>query len=99
MNAKKIFDKLVSIASGYSIRLSGSLYPGRKNRGIPGELLEKHLTLEEREELKNLSSKDIADMETVQRDVLNYTAYAYPENTTTVHKLFPIEKEEDDDDE
>jgi hypothetical protein len=81
MNAKDIFEKLVSIAHGYSFRLSSMLGHGRGNRGTPGELLNR-LTAEEREELRNLTSKDVTD---ANRSVLNSMLGSYPESTTTIH--------------
>lgn len=81
MNAKDVFEKLKTIAQGYSWRLSGSLR--RKPVGTPGELLNQ-LTQEEREELKNLKPEDIKDAD---RSVLNYMLGTYPESTTTIHPI------------
>jgi len=87
MNAKEIFEKLVQRAGGFFA--SSSLR--RKPIGKPGELVER-LSPEEREELKNLTSKDIA--KEADRNILWYMAGAYPENTTTVH-THSIKKEEE----
>lgn len=81
MKAKDVFEKLKTIAQGYSWRLSGSL--GRKPNGTPGELLKK-LSPEELEELKNLTADDIKDAD---RSVLNYMLGSYPESTTTIHPI------------
>jgi hypothetical protein len=75
MNAKEIFEKLVQRAWFYA----GVLSP-RRNRGKPGELIEK-LSPEEREELQNLKSKDTQEHDRT----LMYIQGQYPENTTTVH--------------
>lgn len=76
MNAKEIFEKLVSRASCWS-----ALSSFRRKPGKPGELVEK-LSPEEREELKSLVSKDV---EEADRHVLNYMIGQYPESTVTVH--------------
>lgn len=85
MNAKEIFEKLVTRAwfaiSGLSSR----------NRGKPGELVER-LSDAEREELKNLKSKDIQ----VPNRSLMYIQGQYPENSTSVHKIFPNEKDDNE---
>ena len=80
MNAKEIFEKLVAKAAGYSFFLSSKIRRG-VNQGKPGELVEK-LSSEEREELKNLSSKDVKDAD---RNTLLYMTGMYPEQTVTVH--------------
>lgn len=87
MNAKEIFEKLVQKAYMYSRRLSGNL--NRRGYGKPGELVE-NLSLEEREELKNLTSKDTD----AARRSLDYMIGEYPENTTTVH-THSVKKETD----
>jgi len=87
MNAKDIFEKLVDRAYMYAWRLSGNL--NRRGYGKPGELIEK-LSPEEREELKNLTSKDT---DTARRN-LDYMIGSYPENTTTVH-THSVKKETD----
>ncbi len=76
MNAKEIFEKLVARASCWSALSSFKRRPGK-----PGELVEK-LSPEEREELKNLVSKDV---EEADRHVLTYMTGQYPESTVTVH--------------
>ena len=76
MNAKEIFEKLVARASCWS-----ALSSFRRKPGKPGELVEK-LAPEEREELQNLTSKDVKDAD---RHVLNYMIGQYPESTVTVH--------------
>ena len=85
MNAKEIFEKLVTRAwfavSGLSSR----------GRGKPGELVER-LSAEEREELKNLKSKDIQ----IPDRSLAYIQGEYPENTTSVHKIFPSKKDDNE---
>lgn len=85
MNAKEIFEKLVDRAWGWSL-----LSSRRRQDSKPGELVER-LSPEEREELKNLSSKDI---QATDRNLM-YIQGQYGENTTTVHKLFPNKKEEE----
>jgi len=87
MNAKEIFEKLVERASCWGLFSSG------RRSGKPGELIEK-LPPEEREELQNLSSKDVGKME--DRHVLNYMIGQYPESSVTVHKIFPNQKDEED---
>ncbi len=87
MNAKDIFEKLVSRAWGWPW-LSSSLR--RKPVGKPGELVSS-LSPEEREELQNLTAKDT---DVAPRE-LNYLLGAYPENTTTVH-THSIKKEENE---
>lgn len=77
MNAKEIFEKLVQRAGGFWA--TSSLR--RKPVGKPGELVEK-LAPEEREELQNLTSKDVQDAD---RSVLLYMNGMYPESTVTVH--------------
>jgi hypothetical protein len=78
MNAKEIFQKLVSRAMSWGL-LSSHRRPGK-----PGELIEK-LPPEEREELQNLKAKDTQEHDRT----LMYIQGQYPENTTTVHKIFP----------
>lgn len=78
MSAREIFDKLVQRAGGFFA--SSSLRRGP--HGKPGELVER-LSPEEREELKNLTSKDVS--KETDRHILWYMAGAYPENTTTIH--------------
>jgi hypothetical protein len=90
MNAKDIFERLVARASCWSL-LSSIRKPGWGN-GKPGELIEK-LPPEEREELKNLSSKDVEDQ--ADRHVLNYMIGQYPESTVTVH-THTIKKDDDE---
>ena len=90
MNAKEIFEKLIQKASHYSFFLSRSLRRG-KNQGKPGELVEK-LSPEEREELKNLTSKDVKDAD---RNTLLYMTGIYPESTVTVH-THTVKKDEDE---
>jgi len=87
MSAKEIFEKLVEKAWGWPW-LSSSLR--RKPNGKPGELVER-LSPEEREELKNLTSKDVD----VADRRLNYLIGAYPESTVTVH-THSVKKEEDE---
>lgn len=87
MNAKEIFEKLVSTASSWH-----ALSSFRRKPGKPGELVEK-LSPEEREELQNLTSKDVE--KEPARHVLNYMIGQYPESTVTVHTH--TIKEEDDD--
>jgi len=84
MNAKEIFEKLVGRAWFYVSGLSS------RGRGKPGELVEK-LSPEEREELQNLKSKDVQE---VDRSIA-YIQGQYPENTTSVHKLFPHNKDDE----
>lgn len=91
MNAKEIFERLIERASCWSL-LSSIRRPGWGN-GKPGELIEK-LPPEEREELQNLSSKDVEKH--ADQHVLNYMIGQYPESTVTVHKLFPNKKDEDE---
>ncbi len=85
MNAKEIFEKLVERAIGWGL-LSSS-----RRHGKPGELIER-LPAEEREELQNLKAKD------AEKPVFNlmYLQGQYGENTTTVHKIFPNKKDEDE---
>jgi len=85
MNAKEIFEKLVERAWFYASGLSS------RGRGKPGELVAR-LSPEEREELQNLKSKDTE----VPDNRLMYIQGQYGENTTSVHKLFPSKKEEDE---
>ena len=86
MNAKEIFEKLVNRAFFYVSGLSSL----RRNPGKPGELVER-LPPEEREELQNLKSKDI---QAPDRSIM-YIQGQYPENTTTVHKLFPTKRDDE----
>ena len=82
MNAKSVLEKLINIAHGYHWTLVSTLSGSKRPRGKPGELLDK-LSLEEREELKNLKSDDIkADLGYGE---LHYMTDVYPENTITVH--------------
>lgn len=85
MNAKEIFDKLVDRAWSWAMFGGGKRRPSK-----PGELVEK-LSPEEREELQNLTSKDV-------KEVDHRLAYLTGENpsTVTVHKLFPSKKDEDE---
>lgn len=76
MNAKEIFQKLVERAM-FSVGLLSSL---RRKPGKPGEWIEK-LSPEEREELQNLTSKDV---KSTDRNIL-YIGGMYPENTMTIH--------------
>jgi hypothetical protein len=85
MNAKEIFEKLVTRAWFSICGLSS------RGRGKPGELIER-LPAEEREELKNLKSKDIQ----VPDRGLAYIQGEYPENTTSVHKIFPSKKDDNE---
>jgi len=87
MNAKEIFDKLVARAGGFWA--SSSLR--RKPVGKPGELVER-LAPEEREELQNLTSKDVQDAD---RSVLLYMTGMYPESTVTVH-THTVKKDDDE---
>ncbi len=89
MNAKEIFEKLVQRAGGFFA--SSSLR--RRPHGKPGEMVE-NLSPEEREELKNLTSKDIN--KDVDRGILWYMSGAYPENTTTIHTHSVKEEDESD---
>lgn len=84
MNAKEIFEKLVARAMSWGL-LSSSRRPGK-----PGELVEK-LPAEEREELQNLKSKDTQEHDRS----LMYIQGQYPENTTTVHKIFPTRRDDE----
>lgn len=86
MNAKEIFEKLVASASCWS-----ALSSFRRKPGKPGELVEK-LSPEEREELNNLTSKDVKEAD---RHVLNYMIGQYPESTVTVH-THSVKSEEDE---
>lgn len=83
MNAKEIFDKLVDRAWHW-----GLLFSRRPTK--PGELIER-LPPEEREELQNLTSKDVSDVD--RR--LEYLKGENP-STSSVHKIFPSKKDEDD---
>lgn len=83
MNAKDIFEKLIDRA------FSWSLFHSRRP-SKPGELIEK-LPPEEREELQNLTSKDVKEVD----HRLMYLAGENP-STVTVHKLFPSKKDEDE---
>lgn len=85
MNAKEIFEKLVTQAW---FHISG-LRPYR-DRGRPGELVEK-LPAEQREELQNLKSKDIQEPD---RSLMLIQG-EYPENNTTVHKIFPNKRDDE----
>ncbi len=87
MSAKEIFEKLVNKAHGWSWFLSSSLR--RKPVGKPGELITA-LSPEEREELQNLTSKDVQD---APRSLM-YIAGSYPESTTTIH-THTIKKEDE----
>lgn len=91
MNAKNIFEKLVKMAYSYSWRLSSSLNARRQQYkgGPPGALVER-LSPEEREELKNLVSKDTD----AARHHLNYIIGTYPESTTTIH-THTVKKEDE----
>lgn len=86
MNAKEIFEKLVDRAWGWA--MFGS---GKKRQSKPGELVER-LSPEEREELQNLKSKDV-------KEVDHRLVYLTGENpsTVTVHKLFPSKKDDPED--
>lgn len=83
MNAKEIFDKLVDSAWGWVMFRS-------RRPSKPGELIER-LSEEEREELQNLTSKDV-------KEVDNRLMYLAGENPSivTVHKLFPSKKDQED---
>jgi len=83
MNAKDIFDKLVDQAWSW-----GLLFSRRPTK--PGALVER-LSEEEREELKNLTSKDVEDVD--RR--LEYLRGESP-STSSVHTLFPNEKDKED---
>lgn len=83
MNAKEIFDKLIDRAFQWSLFSS-------RRQTKPGELIER-LPPEEREELQNLTSKDVKEVD----HRLMYLAGENP-STVTVHKLFPNKKEEDE---
>lgn len=85
MSAKEIFDRLVERAWGWAMFGSGKRRPSK-----PGELIEK-LSAEEREELKNLTSKDVKE---VDRRLM-YLAGENP-SPVTVHKLFPSKKDDED---
>lgn len=85
MNAKEIFEKLVARAMNWGLVTRSGKY------SKPGELVGK-LPAEEREELQNLQSKDTQDYDRT----LMYIQGQYPENTTSVHKIFPHSKDEDD---
>jgi len=84
MSAKSIFEKLVDRA--FSWQLFFSRRPTK-----PGELIEK-LSPEEREELQNLTSKDVEPVD----NRLQYLQGAYPESTATVHTLFPNKKDDNE---
>ena len=88
MNAKEIFEKLVQRAGGFWA--SSSLR--RHRRGEPGELVSA-LSPEEREELQNLTSKDVQNAD---RHVLAYMQGMYPESDVTVH-THSVKKAEDND--
>lgn len=83
MNAKDIFDKLVDQAWHWSL-----LFSRRPTK--PGALIER-LSDEEREELKNLTSKDVKD---VDRRLEYLHDPSKP--TVTTHTLFPNKKDEED---
>lgn len=87
MNAKEIFEKLVQRAGGFWA--SSSLR--RHRRGEPGELVAQ-LSPEEREELQNLTAKDVQDAD---RHVLAYMEGMYPESTVTIHSHSVKTEEED----
>lgn len=83
MSAKDIFDKLVDQAWDWSL-----LFSRRPTK--PGALIER-LSDEEREELKNLTSKDV-------KGVDRRLEYLRDENASTpsTHTLFPNKKDEED---
>ena len=83
MNAKEIFEKLVDRAWNWSLFKS-------HRATKPGELVER-LSPEEREELQNLTSKDV-------KEVDHRLMYLHDPDkpTVTVHKLFPSKKDEDE---
>lgn len=83
MNAKEILDKLVDRAWSW-----GLLFSRRPTK--PGELIER-LSPEEREELQNLTSKDVQDVD--RR--LEYLKGESP-STSSVHTLFPPKKDDDE---
>lgn len=83
MNAKEIFEKLVDSAWGWAMFRS-------RRSSKPGELVER-LSPEEREELQNLTSKDVKDVD----NRLMYLAGENP-STVTVHKIFPNKKDDDE---
>lgn len=83
MNAKEIFEKLV--ARAFSWGLFHSRRPSK-----PGELIER-LPPEEREELQNLKAKDTQEPDRQ----LMYIQGTYPENTTSVHKIFPSKRNDE----
>jgi len=85
MNAKEIFDKLVDRAWSWGLLSS-------RRHSKPGELIER-LSPEEREELNNLTSKDVGEVD--RR--LDYLKGENP-STTTVHKIFPNKKDENEGD-
>lgn len=83
MNAKEIFDRLVDRAWTW-----GLLFSRRPTK--PGELIER-LPPEEREELQNLTSKDVKDVD--RR--LEYLKGESP-STSSVHTLFPPKKDDNE---
>jgi len=87
MSAKDIFEKLISRASYWWV-----LSDRQRRQGKPGEIIEK-LSSEEREELQNLSSKDVEKH--ADKSILNYMIGQYPESTVRVF-THAIKKDNDE---